>query len=62
VNLTLDSPLVVNANENIALDLEFDLSHPAFIVAHVPPGNGTTMWAVNFSGPIRRRHFTTCGA
>jgi len=54
--------LVVNANENTALGLEFDLSHPAFIVAHVPPGNGTTMWAANFSGPIRRRHFTTCGA
>lgn len=56
VNLTLDSPLVVNANENTALDLEFDLSHPAFLVAHVPPGNGTIMWAVNFNGPIRRRH------
>jgi hypothetical protein len=56
VNLTLDSPLVVNSNENTALDLEFDLSHPAFIVAHVPPGNGTTLWAVNFNGPIRRRH------
>jgi Domain of unknown function (DUF4382) len=56
INLTLDSPLVVNSNENTALDLEFDLSHPAFIVAHVPPGNGTTMWAVNFNGPIRRRH------
>ncbi len=56
INLTLDSPLVVNSNENTALDLEFDLSHPAFIVAHVPPANGTTLWAVNFNGPIRRRN------
>jgi hypothetical protein len=55
VNLTLDSPLVVNANQNTALDLEFDLSHPAFLVAHVPPGNATTLWAVNFNGPVRRR-------
>ncbi len=47
---------MVNANENTALDVEFDLSHPAFLVAHVPPGNGTTMWAVNFNGPIRRRN------
>jgi len=56
VKVTLDSPLIVNANENTALDLEFDLSHPAFLVAHVPPGSGTTMWAVNFHGPVRHRH------
>jgi len=56
VKVTLVSPLVVTANQNNALDLEFDLSHPAFIVAHVPPANaGTTMWAVNFTGPCRHR-------
>lgn len=56
IKVTLDSPLVVTANQNNALDLEFDLSHPAFIVAHVPPANaGTTMWAVNFRGPLRHR-------
>jgi hypothetical protein len=54
VKLTLDSPLVVTTTQSNALDLEFDLSHPAFIVAHVPPANaGTTMWAVNFKGPLR---------
>ena len=53
INVTLDSPLVVTANQSNALDLEFDLSHPAFIVAHVPPAAGTTMWAVNFKGPLR---------
>jgi hypothetical protein len=47
------APLVVNANQNNALDLEFDLGHPAFIVGHVPPGPGTTLWAVNFDGPVR---------
>jgi hypothetical protein len=58
IKVTLDSPLVVTANQNNALDLEFDLSHPAFIVAHVPPaGGGTTMWAVNFNGPVRHRPF-----
>ena len=55
IKVTLDAPLVVTANQSNALDLEFDLSHPAFIVAHVPPGAGTTMWAVNFSGPVRHR-------
>src|SRR5271166_4578150 len=56
VKLTLDSPLVVTSTQSNALDLEFDLSHPAFIVAHVPPsGGGMTMWAVNFNVCLRHR-------
>ncbi len=55
VDVTFDSPLVVSAGQNNALDLEFDLSHPAFIVGHLPPGAVTTHWAVNFEGPVRRR-------
>ncbi|HVC02060.1 MAG TPA: DUF4382 domain-containing protein [Steroidobacteraceae bacterium] len=51
--IAFDSPLVVNANQNNQLDLEFDLGNPAFIVAHVPAGGGTTLWAVNFDGPVR---------
>ncbi len=53
VTVTFASPLVVTASTNNALDLEFDLSHPAFIVGHKPPGSGTTLWAVNFKGPLR---------
>ena len=53
VDVTFASPLVVSTTQNNALDLEFDLSHPAFIVGHNPPGSGTTLWAVNFKGPIR---------
>jgi hypothetical protein len=53
VSVSFDSPLVVNANQNNQLDLEFDLGHPAFILGHVPPGAGTTLWAVNFDGPVR---------
>jgi len=52
VNVTFDSPLVVSANQNNALDLEFDLAHPAFLVGHVPAGTGGTIWAVNFNGPV----------
>ena len=55
IKVTLDSPLVVTSNQSNALDLEFDLSHPAFIVAHVPPTAGTTMWAVNFNPCLRHR-------
>jgi len=56
VKLNLAAPLVVTANQRNALDLEFDLAHPAFIVAHVPPsGGGTTMWGVNFKGTLRHR-------
>ena len=56
VSVSFASPLVVSASQSNALDLEFDLSHPAFLVAHVPPaGGGTTLWAVNFDGPVRHR-------
>ena len=53
INVNFVAPLVVNANQNNALDLEFDLGHPAFIVGHVPPGAGTTLWGINFNGPVR---------
>lgn len=54
VSVTFESPLVVTTSQNNALDLEFDLDHPAFIVDHVPPsGGGATVWAVNFEGPVR---------
>jgi hypothetical protein len=57
VQLTLDNPLVITAGQTSTLDLDFDLSHPAFIVAHVPPANGgTTIWAVDFTAPIRHHH------
>jgi hypothetical protein len=56
VKLTLDSPLVVTANQSAPLNVEFDLSHPAFIVGHVAPaGGGQTMWAVNFHACLRHR-------
>jgi hypothetical protein len=54
VKVTFDSPLVVSASQSNALDLEFDLAHPAFIIAHQPPGAGETLWAVDFRWPIRR--------
>jgi hypothetical protein len=53
VKVKFDSPLVVSANATTPCDIDFDLAHPAFIVAHVPVGPGTTMWAVNFNGPVR---------
>jgi hypothetical protein len=53
VSVSLVSPLIVTAGQSNALDLEFDLAHPAFIVNHVPVGSGMTMWAVNFNGPVR---------
>jgi hypothetical protein len=52
VNVNFVAPLVVTANQNNAFDLEFDLSHPAFLVAHVPM-TGSILWAVDFSGPVR---------
>jgi len=54
VTVNFDTPLVVSTGTNNALDLEFNLSHPAFLVGHVPPASGMTLWAVNFDGPVRR--------
>jgi hypothetical protein len=49
------SPLVVSTTGTAALDLEFDLSHPAFLIGHNPPSATATQWAVNFDGPLRHR-------
>ena len=55
ISVSFDSPLVVTTGQNNALDLEFDLNHPAFIIGHAPPAAaGATIWAVNFKGPVRR--------
>ena len=55
VNVKFDTPLDVSASTSNALDLEFDLAHPAFIIGHTPPSaDGATLWAVNFDGPVRR--------
>jgi len=56
LNINFSSPLVVTQGSSNALDLEFDLSHPAFIVQHTPV-TGNTIWAVNFNGPVRRHVF-----
>ena len=56
INVKLATPLVVSTSGSNALDLEFDLSHPAFLMAHVPAGvgGGGVLWAVNFDGPVRQ--------
>jgi hypothetical protein len=56
INVKFDSPLTVTTGQSNALDLEFDLQSPAFIMGHTPPAaDGATLWAVNFRGPVRRR-------
>jgi Domain of unknown function (DUF4382) len=53
VSVKFITPLTVTTTSSNALDLEFDLSHPAFLVGHLPPGAIDTHWAVNFTGPVR---------
>jgi hypothetical protein len=57
VPVTFVSPFTVpsSATSTSAIDIEFDLGHPAFIVGHVPLGGGSSIWAVNFNGPVRHR-------
>lgn len=54
VTLSLSPVLNVTGGSSNALDLEFNLSHPAFLVEHVP-NSGTTYWVVNFN-PMLRHH------
>jgi hypothetical protein len=58
VDISFDTPLTIAASgtPNAALDLEFDLSHPAFIIGHQPAGASPMVWAVNFNGGPVRRH------
>jgi hypothetical protein len=53
VPVTFDEALVVTAGQSAAVDVEFDLSHPVFIVDH-PTASGTK-WVVSFNGPARHR-------
>ncbi len=56
VTVHFASDLVVSSTQSNALDLEFDLANPAFIIGHTPPAAaGATLWAVNFDGPVRHR-------
>jgi hypothetical protein len=56
ITVNFDSPLTVTstATPNPALDLEFDLANPAFLIGHLPPGATSTQWAVDFHAPVRR--------
>src|SRR5215467_6711290 len=54
LQVSFDSPLVVKGNTSNALNIDFDLSHPAFLVAHVPP-TGPTIWSVNFGPACHER-------
>jgi hypothetical protein len=51
--ITLATPLTVTENSSNALDLEFDLKHPALLVEHQPVGATAPTWVVNFNGPVR---------
>ncbi|HEY6270917.1 MAG TPA: DUF4382 domain-containing protein [Terriglobales bacterium] len=55
LKVNFSSPLTVTGGQNSAINLEFNLAHPAFLVAHVPLGGGSTIWAVNFN-PAFRHH------
>ena len=57
INVNFAAPVTLASGQTTPIDIEFDLSHPAFIVGHTPPAaNGATVWAVNFNGPVRHHH------
>jgi hypothetical protein len=57
LTIHLVQPLTVTANSSNALDLEFDLKHPAFLVEHYPASAAAPLWAVSFNGPVRHHFF-----
>jgi len=49
-----------NPTTATGINIEFDLSNPAFLIAHTPAGaNPTTIWAVNFAGGIKHKSHDT---
>jgi hypothetical protein len=56
VNVAFASPITVTAGQTSPLDLEFDLSHPAFIVDHTPADGSAPFWGVSFNGPMVRHN------
>jgi hypothetical protein len=57
LTIHLAQPLTVTANSSNALDLEFDLKHPTFLVEHYPANATAPLWAVSFNGPVRHHPF-----
>jgi hypothetical protein len=55
-DVTLNAPLVVDANGSNAVDLDFDLGHPLFIVDRAGAGpSGSDLYLVNFERCVRHR-------
>jgi len=58
VTVTVDfaSPLTISMGQTSALNLEFELGHPAFLVNQTPAsGSGRSLWSVDFRDCIRHR-------
>ncbi|MBV8633942.1 MAG: hypothetical protein JO002_05585, partial [Burkholderiaceae bacterium] len=53
VSVTFATPLVVPSTPSTALNIEVDLSHPAFLNAHLKAGDTLPIWVVNFNGPVK---------
>jgi hypothetical protein len=53
LTVNLSPVLTVTSNTSNALDLEFDLSNPAFIVEHVSAAYPSGIWVVNFNPAVR---------
>ncbi|MFZ6724223.1 hypothetical protein ACO0K2_01880 [Undibacterium sp. MH2W] len=49
------NPTPAAGTTTTGINVDFDLSHPAFIIGHVPAAGGNTIWAVNFAGPVKHK-------
>jgi len=55
INVAFDNPVTVTASQSTPVELDFDLSHPAFVISHAQAG-ALTMYTVSFNGGPVKRH------
>ena len=55
INLSFKKAITVGSGTSTPLEIDFNLGHPAFVISHSVT-NGTTMYAVSFTGGVVSPH------
>ena len=55
INVTFESAVTVAASQSTPVELDFDLSHPAFVISHAEAA-GVTIYTISFNGGPVKRH------
>ena len=55
IDVNFEKPVTVTATQSTPVELDFDLSHPAFVISHAEAG-GLTIYTISFNGGPVKRH------